>query len=64
MRLADDLVDVLVNGLFDKDITTFYFIHMVLDVGERFALFYHLVPLPPVIDASRRSLLDDQLYWQ
>ena len=59
MRLTDDLVDVLVNGLLDVDITAFYFIYMVLDVGERIALFYGFDLLPPVIDASRRSLLDD-----
>lgn len=64
MSLTDDLVDVLVDGLFDVNIAAFYFVHMVLDVGKSFTFLYDFVFLPPVIDAPRRSLLDDELYWQ
>lgn len=64
MRFTDYLVNVLVDSLFDVDITAFYFIYMVLYVGECPALLHDFVLLPPVIDASRGTLLDDQLYWK
>jgi hypothetical protein len=54
----------LVDSLLDVDITAFYFIYMVFYVGECPALLHDFVLLPPVINASRSTLLDDKLYWK
>jgi hypothetical protein len=64
MRFTDYLVNVLVDSLLDVDITAFYFIYMVFYVGECPALLHDFVLLPPVINASRSTLLDDKLNWK
>jgi len=64
MGLTDDLGDVLVDSLFNVDVTTFYLAYMVLYVAQGQAFFLHLISFPLFNDASRGTLLDDKLYWK
>lgn len=64
MCLTDDFVYVLVDSLFNVDVTTFYLAHMVLYVAKGQAFFGHRISFPPFNDASRGTLLDDKLYWK
>jgi len=64
MGLTDDFANVLVDGLLNVDVATFYLTYMVLYVTQGQAFFLHRIFFPPFNNASRGTLLDDKLYWK